>query len=261
MENLGKEQIKDLKSFFDENKKNIKNVDDINNKEKNPEKLLKTIEKRVMFSKNEKILRDKYLIKYTNKEIFQRSFKLGKKNMLIKIGQYVCNILTEIIKFKEANYNAELIKILSNKKFEYFTQLIIPYFSLIILNEIIYEVDFYLNIKLKDVSKNNVLLENLLQKDMEFYDVFKTGELCDKANYYGSFPYYDVVGEILNFIKNIVTFIYSGYFLYKNFLYMAIISTFFFIVKLLINPYINNKVNLTEFEEKLNLKNDIPKTQ
>ena len=79
MENLGKEQIKDLKSFFDENKKNIKNVDDINNKEKNPEKLLKTIEKRVVFSKNEKILRDKYLVKYTNKEIFQRSFKLGKK--------------------------------------------------------------------------------------------------------------------------------------------------------------------------------------
>ena len=127
MENLGKEQIRDLKSFSNENRKNIKN-DDINNKEKNPEKLLKTLEKRVMFSKNERILRDKYLIKYTNKEIFQRSFKLGKKNMLIKIGQYICNILMEIIKFKEANYNTELIKILSNKQFEFFTQLIIPYF-------------------------------------------------------------------------------------------------------------------------------------
>ena len=257
MENLGKEQIRDLKSFSNENRKNIKNDEDINNKEKNPEKLLKTLEKRVMFSKNEKILRDKYLIKYTNKEIFKRSFKLGKKNMIIKIGQYICNILMEIIKFKEANYNTELIKILSNKQFEFFTKLIIPYFSLISLYEIIYEIDFYLNNKLKDVSKNNVLLENLLQKDMEFYDVFKTGELCDKANYYGSFPYYDVVGEILNFIKNIVTFIYSGYFLYKNFLSMAIISTVFFFVKLLINPYINNKVNLSEFEERLNLKNDI----
>ena len=92
---------------------------------------------------------------------------------------------------------------------------------------------------------------------MEFYDVFKTGELCDKANYYGSFPYYDVVGEALNFIKNIVTFIYSGYYLYKNFLSMAIISTVFFFIKLFVNPYVNDKINLSEYEERLNLKNDI----
>jgi hypothetical protein len=248
MEYLGKEQIKDLKSFFSENKNNL-NDKEIKN-EKNPDKLLKTIEKRVMFSKNEKILRDKYLKKYSKKEIFLRSFKLGKKNMLIKIGQYICQILMEIYKFKEAHYNAELIKALSNKQFEFFGQLMFYYFLIIFLNEITFEIDFYLDKKLKDVSHYNVLLENLLKKDMDFYDVFKTGELCDKANYYGSFPYYDVVGQILNFIKNIVTFIYSGYYLYKNFFYMAIISTIFFFIKLFMNPYVNNKIDFNEFEER-----------
>ena len=255
MEYLGKEQIKSLKSVIND-KKNITKETELNN-EKNSEKLLKTLEKRVMFSKNEKILRDKYLKKYTNKEIFLRSFKLGKKNMLIKIFQYICNILMEILRFKQANYNTEIIKIISNKQFESFNQLMFSYFIFIILYEVIYEIDFYLNMKLKDVSQNNVLLENLLKKDMEFYDVFKTGELCDKANYYGSFPYYDVVGEILYFIKNIVTFLYSGYYLYKNFLYMAVISTAFFFVKLFVNPYVNDKINLSEYEERLNLKNDI----
>ena len=255
MEYLGKEQIKDLKSFFSDNKNNL-NDKEIKN-EKNPDKFLKTIEKRVMFSKNEKILRDKYLKKYSKKEIFLRSFKLGKKNMLIKIGQYICQILMEIYKFKEAHYNAELIKALSNKQFEFFGQLMFYYFLIIFLNEITFEIDFYLDKKLKDVSQYNVLLENLLKKDMDFYDVFKTGELCDKANYYGSFPYYDVVGQILNFIKNIVTFIYSGYYLYKNFFYMAIISTIFFFIKLFMNPYVNNKIDFNEFEERLNLKNDI----
>ena len=255
MEYLGKEEIKNIKSFFNEDNKDSKQKEF--NNEKNPEKLLKTLEKRVMFSKNEKILRDKYLKKYTNKEIFIRSFKLGKKNMFIKIFQYICSILMEVIKFKETNYNTEIIKIISNKQFELFNKLIIYYFLCIIIYEIIYEIDFYLNSKLKDVSKNNILLENLLKKDMEFYDVFKTGELCDKANYYGSFPYYDVVGEALNFIKNIVTFIYSGYYLYKNFLSMAIISTVFFFIKLFVNPYVNDKINLSEYEERLNLKNDI----
>jgi ATP-binding cassette subfamily B protein len=92
---------------------------------------------------------------------------------------------------------------------------------------------------------------------MEFYDVFKTGELCDKANYFGSFPYYDVVGEVINFVKNIITFIYSGYYLYKHFCLMAIISTSFFFLKLFVNPYINNTIDLNEFEERFNLKNDI----
>ena len=257
MENLGKEELRNLNSFLKENKNNFNDKDNGNKNEKNPEKLLKTLEKRVMFSKNEKALRDKYLIKYTKKEIFLRSFILGKKNMMIKIGQYICSILMEILKFRETFYNTELIKVLSNKQFENFNKLIISYFIVIIINEIIYEIDFYLNKKLTDVSQNNVLLENLLKKDMEFYDVFKTGELCDKANYYGAFPYYDIVGETLNFIKNIITFIYSGYYLYKNFFLMGIISTFFFFVRLFISPYINNAINISEYEERLNLKNDI----
>ena len=255
MENLGKEQFRNLKTFLNDNQKSNNNEEIKNTK--NPEKLLKTLERRVMFSENEKILRDKYLKKYSKKEIFLRSFSLGKKNMLIKIVQYICRILMEVFKFKESFYNSEIIKILSNKEFNLFYKLIIPYFIIIILHEIIYEVDFYLNKILTDVSKQNVLLENLLKKDMDFFDVFKTGELCDKANYYGSFPYYDIVGEILNFFKNIVTFIYSGYYLYKNFFLMGVISTTFFFIKLFVNPYVNNKINLNEFEERLNLKNDI----
>lgn len=255
MENLGKEQFRNLKTFINNNQKS-NNDEEIKNV-KNPEKLLKTLERRVMFSENEKILRDKYLKKYSKKEIFLRSFNLGKKNMLIKIVQYICRILMEVFKFKESFYNSEIIKKLSNKEFNLFHKLVIPYFIIIISHEIVYEVDFYLNKILTDVSKQNVLLENLLKKDMDFYDVFKTGELCDKANYYGSFPYYDIVGEILNFFKNIVTFIYSGYYLYKNFFLMGIISTTFFFIKLFINPYVNNKIDLNEFEERLNLKNDI----
>jgi ABC-type multidrug transport system fused ATPase/permease subunit len=210
-----------------------------------------------MFSKNEKNLRDKYLKKYTKKEIFTRSIKLGKKNMFIKMIQYFLAIISEILKFKETNLNAEIIKKLTNKNFDNFMNDIFIYFACIIIDIIIYEINYYLNLKLKDVSEHNVLLENLLKKDMEFYDVFKTGELCDKCNYYGAFPYYDVIGSFLDLIKNIGTLFYSGYYLYNNFLLMGVISLIFFFLRLFINPYINNKVNLSEFEERLNLKNDI----
>ena len=257
MEHLGKEQLKNLKSFFNENKESRNDNNEDFKEEKDPQKLLQTLERRVMFSENEKILRDKFLKNYTKKEIFQRSIILGKKNMLIKIFQYICGIITEVIKFKEAYYHAEIVKSLSNKEFDSFYPLLIPYFILIVISEIIFEIDFFLNKKLTDVSQNNVLLENILKKDMVFFDIFRTGELCDKANYYGSFPYYDVIGQMLNFIKNAITFTYSGYYLYKNFFSMAIISVFFFFVKLLINPYVNNKINISEFEERLNLKNDI----
>jgi ABC-type multidrug transport system fused ATPase/permease subunit len=171
--------------------------------------------------------------------------------------QYFLAIISEILKFKETNLNAEIIKKLTNKNFDHFMNDIFIYFACIIIDIIIYEINYYLNLKLKDVSEHNVLLENLLKKDMEFYDVFKTGELCDKCNYYGAFPYYDVIGSFLDLIKNIGTLFYSGYYLYNNFLLMGVISLIFFFLRLFINPYINNKVNLSEFEERLNLKNDI----
>ena len=260
METLGREEFKNINSYFtnDKSNKNIKNEEeeDMANS-KTPEKLLKKLEKNVMFSKNEKNLRDKYLRKYTKKEIFTRSIKLGKKNMFIKMIQYFLAIISEILKFKETNLNAEIIKKLTNKNFDNFMNDIFIYFACIIIDIIIYEINYYLNLKLKDVSEHNVLLENLLKKDMEFYDVFKTGELCDKCNYYGAFPYYDVIGSFLDLIKNIGTLFYSGYYLYNNFLLMGVISLIFFFLRLFINPYINNKVNLSEFEERLNLKNDI----
>ena len=260
METLGREEFKNINSYFsnDKSNKTIKNEEeeDMTNS-KTPEKLLKKLEKNVMFSKNEKNLRDKYLKKYTKKEIFTRSIKLGKKNMFIKMIQYFLAIITEILKFKETNLNAEIIKKLTNKNFDNFMNDIFIYFACIIIYIIIYEINYYLDLKLKDVSEHNVLLENLLKKDMEFYDVFKTGELCDKCNYYGAYPYYDVIGSFLDLIKNIGTLFYSGYYLYNNFLLMGVISLIFFFLRLFINPYINNKVNLSEFEERLNLKNDI----
>jgi len=260
METLGREEFKNINSYFcnDKNNKNIKNEEEEDMAtSKTPEKLLKKLEKNVMFSKNEKNLRDKYLKKYTKKEIFTRSIKLGKKNMFIKMIQYFLAIITEVLKFKETNLNAEIIKKLTNKNFDNFMNDIFIYFACIIIYIIIYEINYYLDLKLKDVSEHNVLLENLLKKDMEFYDVFKTGELCDKCNYYGAFPYYDVIGSFLDLIKNIGTLFYSGYYLYNNFLLMGVISLIFFFLRLFINPYINNKVNLSEFEERLNLKNDI----
>ena len=38
---------------------------------------------------------------------------------------------------------------------------------------------------------------------------------------------------------------------------MGIISTSFFFIKLFINPFVNNAIDLNVFEERLNLKNDI----
>ena len=260
MENLGREQIKNISSFSNnenEYSRKDKNNDKESENSNTPEKLMKKLERSVTFSENEKNLRNKYLRKYTKKEIFLRSIKLGKRNMFIKVIQYIISIIKEVLRFKEANYHSEIIKKLTSKEFDNFMHIVTWYLFLILINIVLYEINFYLNSILKDVSKHNILLENLLKKDMEFYDVFKTGELVDKCNYYGAYPYYDVIGSSLNFIKNIGTLIYSGYYLYTNFLTMGIISLMFFFLKLFINPYFNNKVNMAEYEERYNLKNDI----
>ena len=70
------------------------------------------------------------------------------------------SIIKEVLNFKEANYNAELIKKLTNKNYENFMKELYSYFIIIIFDLFLYEINFYLDSKLTDVSKQNVLLEN-----------------------------------------------------------------------------------------------------
>ena len=155
MENLGREQIKNISSFSNngnDSSKSIKNNENESENSKTPEKLLKKLEKSVTFSENEKNLRNRYLKQYTKKEIFLRSIKLGKRNMFIKIIQYIISIIKEVLKFKSANYNSEIVKRLTNKDFENFMNLVYIYFIIILIEIVLYEINFYLNSILKDVS-------------------------------------------------------------------------------------------------------------
>ena len=256
MEKLHHEQFRSKDSYYSNTSQNSFN-DDNNYYNQNREEQIKILEKNNKFSEEETKIRNEYLKHYNKKEIFLRSLKLGRKNLTIKIIQYICSVYLQIAGFKMNDYNSKMINIFYEKKFELFSDYFFPYTYLFLSTMLVKDIDFYLANKLKDVSQENVLLENFLKKDMEFFDVFKTGELCDKANYYGAYPFYDIIETCLTFIRNIATFFYSGYYLYKNFFYMALISTIFFLAEFFIDPYVNNKVDLEGMNERYNFKNDI----
>ena len=256
MEKLHHEQFRSKDSYYSNTSQNSFN-DDNNYYNQNREEQIKILEKNNKFSEEETKIRNEYLKHYNKKEIFLRSLKLGRKNLTIKIIQYICSVYLQIAGFKMNDYNSKMINIFYEKKFELFSNYFFPYTYLFLSTMLVKDIDFYLANKLKDVSQENVLLENFLKKDMEFFDVFKTGELCDKANYYGAYPFYDIIETCLTFIRNIATFFYSGYYLYKNFFYMALISTIFFLAEFFIDPYVNNKVDLEGMNERYNFKNDI----
>ena len=256
MEKLHHEQFRSKDSYYSNTSQNSFN-DENNYYNQNREEKIKILEKNNKFSEEETKIRNEYLKHYNKKEIFLRSLKLGRKNLTIKIIQYICSVYLQIAGFKMNDYNSKMINIFYEKKFELFSDYFFPYTYLFLSTMLVKDIDFYLANKLKDVSQENVLLENFLKKDMEFFDVFKTGELCDKANYYGAYPFYDIIETCLTFIRNIATFFYSGYYLYKNFFYMALISTIFFLAEFFIDPYVNNKVDLEGMNERYNFKNDI----
>ena len=256
MENLLHERYRSKNDYYsDYNQNSFNNQNDYY--DHNREEKIKILEKRNKFSDEENKIRNEYLRHYSKKEIFTRSLKLGKKNLTIKIIQYICSVYLEIVGFKLNDYNAKLINIFYDKHFELFSQYFFSYSCFFLSTIVVKDIDFYLANKLKDVSQENILLENFLKKDMVFYDVFKTGELCDKANYYGAYPYYDSIQTFLTFIKSIVTFFYSGYFLYKNYFSMALVSTLFFLAGFFVDPYVNDKADLEGINERYNFKNDI----
>ena len=81
------------------------------------------------------------------------------------------------------------------------------------------------------------MLENFLfKKDIEFFDLFKTGELKDKISSYSSFPFFNIIDTCLRILEYIFKLCYFGYNLYKRFFEMSIAYIIIITIQSLLEP-------------------------
>ena len=210
----------------------------------------------IELTEEERSLRKNYLKKVTKKEAIIRSIILGKKSYIIKIFNFVINLIYDVLNFKETKYKSDAINAITSKDLDKFITSVKYHAICIFLNRVInhFESRFFEHFN-DDPNLNNIMLENLLfKKDMVFFDLFKTGELSSKVQSYKDFPGFSIIETCTRIGEYIFKMLYFGYYLYKDFFEMSVIYVIIALIQIFAEPIIFKDSLLDDYVEKYEMK-------
>ena len=271
MENLSEEKLiskyekikTDLKEENAEDKETtIKNEEGKNNAEienNNKEGELSTeFSENIELTEEERNSRKNYLKKVTKMEAIKRSIILGRKAYYCKLYNFLINIVFNIIGYRETKYKSDAINAITSKDLNKFLKSLEYHIIIYVVHKILSFVDDRFFRYITDDDTENIMLENFLfKKDIEFFDLFKTGELFNKVNEHGDYPYFNIFDICTKTFSYSLKVGYFGYYLYKDYFEMAVIYTVIIIIQSLLDPYISSlSENIDEIVDKREIRNN-----
>ena len=241
--NKNEEKANSEKTLENKIKENLINLDEMEKEGEFSTNFAETID----FSEEEKKLRKNYLKKISKKEALYRSTILGKRTLLIKLYSLLMDIIRDFIDIKETTNKSETIKAITEKNLDNFISSIKYVIFWMIIWKIIHNIEVKIYNYLSDIISKNIMLENFLfKKDIEFFDLYKTGELFNKVNEHYDYPYFNIIDICSKSLTYIFKIFYFGYYLFKDFFEMSLINTILILLQYLMEPYINSLYDTTE---------------
>ena len=263
MENLESESLINKNEKKEENMNILKsdtNENEINTEEVEKEGEFSTnFEENIDLTEEEKNLRKNYLKKISKKEALYRSILLGNTSILLKLYSFLSNILENYIDFQIINYKSDAITSITKKDLDKFIFSIKYYllFNIIIKVYDLVEKKIY-NMLSNTLTHPNIMLENFLfKKDIEFFDLYKTGELFYKINEHKDYPFFNIFEILLKTFEYLFKIFYFGKQLFKDYFEMGLISSILTLLQYALEPYINSLYdNSDEMITKVEMENN-----
>ena len=183
-------------------------------------------------------------INYTNKEILLKALKMNFKNWknLVLLKLYL--ILLDMINIYVPISKAKLLdNIASFKNFEESLNSFKNYVIILIIQSVIHFFSYIFNSKLSpdaDRKKNIILLLNkIVENDLFFFDIYKTGELTGKIKDLENCEL-DILEVFFDIFRNSFKIIVISYYLINSSFYLSLVFFILFIFSYIANKYLNN---------------------
>jgi ABC-type multidrug transport system fused ATPase/permease subunit len=251
MEEELKDKVSDKKDIAEEEEEELKllkepsavNFDEIKvEEEKEVEEGAKTEDKN---KKAKKII----LKQYSNWELFKKSLKFSTLNWKSHAYSQVQSLVYNVSQFYLPYIHGQIIDSIStNKNYDsliynfqlYFTFLFIRY---IITNAMDWVYSNYISNRYQDASL--LMLENVINKDMEFFDHFKTGELSQRVGDSEFSLSSSIIFELLSILQTIIKLFTT---LYLMMTFSVYLTTTYFIITgftLITQHILDKRTNIT----------------
>ena len=229
IKNKNKEQKEQLtKSDLDENKD--KKLED-----KNLEKIESESDPNIIDQKKElEQIKLSHIKQYSFFELTKKSLSFSKKNLKLSLFNIFRKALSQFIDAKiPIIYGKLLNTIIKEKDYEklvYEFKKHIFYLSMRIMVNYLGEIFGFFFVKNSAYQNKKFVLENIAQKDIEFFDLYRTGEIVDGIKKNENILDNNFIFKCAEFIIDILNFFYLLLFL-KNTSFNLMV--FFFFVQLL----------------------------
>ena len=229
IKNKNKEQKEQLtKSDLDENKD--KKLED-----KNLEKIESESDPNIIDQKKElEQIKLSHIKQYSFYELTKKSLSFSKKNLKLSLFNIFRKAISQFIDAKlPIIYGKLLNTIIKEKDYEklvYEFKKHIFYLSMRIMVNYIGEIFGFFFVKNSAYQNKKFVLENIAQKDIEFFDLYRTGEIVDGIKKNENILDNNFIFKCAEFIIDILNFFYLLLFL-KNTSFNLMV--FFFFVQLL----------------------------
>ena len=229
------------------------------------EKLLqKEIIEKTIDNEEEK-LKLLHKVNYTDKEILYKALKINMKNWKKMILLQLYEILLDMIDIYLPISKAKIIdNIASLKNFNESLNSFKNYVLLLIIQstfDIFSTIITTKILKNNDKEKNMKLLNKVVEKDLFFFEIYKTGELAGKINDLKNCEF-DILNDCFHIIRYSLKIFLLSYYLISSSLYLTIVFSILLVVgvvsdKLSIKFFFSKNVsqiltNLNKFRNKIN---------
>ena len=193
------------------------------------------------------------LKKLSNKEIIKKSIKISLKNWRKSLYQQFQMFFIQIFSMYLPILKANIIdSISSNKGYDELLYSVKKYIFFLIIKLIFNEmldIFEYQFIRKYNNEYKDLLIENIIEKDISFFDIFKSGELIKKINDYEDNIQEDFIFKTFTIIQNISKLFLISYYLYKTSFNLTIVLIFVFFVNISFDYIIEKFSIFSMFEE------------
>lgn len=218
----------------------------------------KNILEKIKDEKEEKLKRNN-IKKLSKKEILSKSIKISLKNWRKSLFRQIYVFFSQIFSMYLPILKANIIDTIISKNGTYND----VFFSFkkyitMLIGEIIYKQLFdifeYFFINNYTNKYKCLLIEKIVEKDISFFDIFKTGELINKIDYCEKNLQDDFIFKTISLIQGICKLFLIGYYLFKASLNLTMISCTMFLIDLGTDYIFENTSVLSNFDKSMKAK-------
>ena len=197
----------------------------------------------------------RFIKSYGKCELIKKSLKFSLQNWKYQMYNQINTFIHQMFSiFLPANQAKLITAITATKNYDDLKVATRNYLIILTIKLLISELMQYISykfVKSEAISYRNIVMENIAEKDIEFFDIYKTGELKERISSSEGCLNNNFLFKTISLIQHFGKFLFVTYYLFSFSKSLTITYLITFIVKFGWDQFMNNYFEFRNFKKRM----------